>query len=385
MDRAAFATALVRRLRERGVPVGMTAMADFTGALWACPPETRQRLYWAARITLVRRQGELAAFDRVFEEVFGDLAPDPRHPDRKNAVRARRAGRSAGTTKAPAEANGLPWATLAVPSGSATASASAAARTTPLHLPTARHGDPDTPFEDLDPAELDRLGQWLAEVRADWPIRRGRRRVVRPHGRRVALRATLRRARRTGFEPLELVRESPRDRPRRVVMLCDVSRSMQAQATAYLHLMHALAVVADAEVFAFATTLTRLTAVLTRHSAETAVAQATDKVTDRFGGTRIATAITTLLASHHGGTVRGAIVLIASDGWDGDPPEALAAAMAALQRRAHTIVWLNPRAAAPGFEPRVSTMAAALPYCDLMLPAHSFAALREALTAIAEA
>ena len=96
---------------------------------------------------------------------------------------------------------------------------------------------------------------------------------------------------------------------------------------------------------------------------------ATERVTDRFGGTRIAASVTELLGSHHGCAVRGGIVVIGSDGWDSEPPEELARAMARLRRRAHRVVWVNPRAAAPGFQPLVGTMAAALPYVDVLLPA----------------
>ncbi|MGY4682749.1 VWA domain-containing protein [Micromonospora aurantiaca (nom. illeg.)] len=101
-------------------------------------------------------------------------------------------------------------------------------------------------------------------------------------------------------------------------------------------------------------------------------------MTDRFGGTRIATNLRGLLASPHGDAVRGAVVLIGSDGWDSDPPAELAAVMARLSRRAHRIVWLNPRAGAPGFAPLVAGMAAALPYCDRLLPAATFRDLLDA-------
>jgi uncharacterized protein with von Willebrand factor type A (vWA) domain len=157
---------------------------------------------------------------------------------------------------------------------------------------------------------------------------------------------------------------------------------MQAQAAAYLHLMRALALTADAEVFAFATTLTRLTTILGQRSTESAIEQASAKVLDRFGGTRIATNVRALLTSHHGGQLRGAIVIIASDGWDSDTVEQLAAAMARLRRRAFRVIWINPRAAAPGFEPRVATMAAALPYCDALLPANNFQSLAEVIMEI---
>ena len=144
---------------------------------------------------------------------------------------------------------------------------------------------------------------------------------------------------------------------------------MQAHASAYLHLMRAAVQATDAEVFAFATSLTRLTPILAHREVDVAIELASAAVDDRFGGTRIATNLRALLASRHGHDTRGAIVVIASDGWDADPPEALAAAMARLRRRAHRVVWLNPRAGAPGYEPSVAAMAAALPFIDDLLPA----------------
>ena len=181
------------------------------------------------------------------------------------------------------------------------------------------------------------------------------------------------------------MRTRPVRKHRRVVMLCDVSQSMQSYAAAYLHLMRAVALTTDAEVFAFATTLTRLTSVLAYKSPVLAMQQATEKVSDRFGGTRIASNIRALLASRHGGATRGAIVIIASDGWDTDPPDELARVMARMHRRAYQVLWLNPRAAAPDFAPLVGAMAAALPYCDHVLPAHNVRALGDVVKAIVRA
>ncbi|GGJ55285.1 vWA domain-containing protein [Streptomyces brasiliensis] len=381
VDRAAFAVALADRLRRRGVPVGLTATQDFVAALAASPPATRTALYWTARVTLVRDQPQLARFDEVFDSVFGEavLAVDPHarrdgrggSPPREDEVHA---PPPAGASGDPIEAAGLPWVTLpSVVSGAEHDDAYAS--TVPERLPTDVAGAVDTPFEQLGEREAELLGRWLETALRQWPTRRSRRHAVRPGGHRVAIRETVARARRTGWEPVRLVRTGAVDRPRRVVVLCDVSRSMQAQAVAYLHLMRALALTTHAEVFAFATSLTRLTTVLAHRSAQTAFEEATERVVDRFGGTRIAHCLEALLASHHGGTLRGAVVLIASDGWDGDPPERLAAAMARLRRRAHTVVWLNPRAGAPGFAPRTTTMTAALPHVDLLLPADTFAAL----------
>jgi uncharacterized protein with von Willebrand factor type A (vWA) domain len=385
VDRAAFAAAFTGRLRDSGVSVGLTGAEDFVRALTITKtPLTTSRLYWIARICLVRRYAEIEVFDAVWASVFG--APgaglDP------HARRRALPGQEDAFTPLPSTprgddgSGGLSWLTLPAVVGTAEAAQSAPA--VPERLPSDAEGLADLPFEQLDPRQLALLGRWLEEIVTAWPTRRGRRFATGPRGHRISVRATLARARRTGWEPVRLTRHRPVVRPRRVVMLCDVSQSMQAQATAYLHLMRALTLGANAEVFAFATTLTRLTPVLAHRSAAAAISQATDRVGDRFGGTRIATNIRALLTSRHGAKVRGAIVLVASDGWDRDPPEQMTAAMERLQRRAHRVLWLNPRASAPGFEPRVAAMAAALPHCDRLLPAGTFASLRAVLTEITQ-
>lgn len=365
IDRAAFAVAFATRLRRAGVPVGLTATQDFVRALSVSPPTSTSALYWTARISLVRRQEDLAAFDAVFTAVHAEPQA-PAQPGRSDDRYAPVPAASDITVSG----GGLPWATLPpavdVPDDDADTEL-----LTPQRRPSAAEALADRPFEELDPAQLALLGAWLRDALHDWPARRSRRQVRDPAGHRIALRPTMARARRTGWEPIHLVRVRPVHRPRRVVMLCDVSQSMQAQIPAFLLLMRALSDVAQAETFAFATALTRLTG----------AADAT-AVPDRFGGTRIASNIRALLASHHADTLRGAVVIIGSDGWDSDPPADLAVAMARLRRRAHTVIWLNPRAGAAGFRPEVAAMAAALPYCDELLPADTFRALRAAISSI---
>ncbi|MFC4069292.1 vWA domain-containing protein [Actinoplanes subglobosus] len=370
-DRAAFAVAFVARLRRAGLRVGITETDDLVRALAASPPTSRTALYWTARVSLVRRHGDLATFDRVFTSVFDDTPPlplsrsavPPKRRDDTVHVAVPGTGGEAATG-----GEGLPWATLpaAVAAGDESGDDG-------LDLPELRPSAfvalAGVPFEELDQAQIEAFGTALRAALTHWPHRRGRRHRADPSGRRVALRATIARARHTGWEAITVVRERPVPRPRRVVMLCDVSESMRAQATAYLHLMRAFATVADAEVFAFATRLTRLTVPLRHTSAREAIDQAGAAVDDRFGGTRIAANIAALLDSHHGDTVRGGVVIVASDGWDSDPPEAMTAAMARLRRRAYRVLWLNPRAGAAGWAPKVGGMAAALPFCDRLLPA----------------
>jgi hypothetical protein len=241
----------------------------------------------------------------------------------------------------------------------------------------------DTPLDELDPEELALLGRWLEASSHRWPTRRSRRTTVRGGGRRVALRETLAASRHTGWEPFELKHHHPVRRPLTVTMLVDVSQSMQTWSSAYLHLMRAFARTRRAETFAFSTSLTRLTPALSHHSASVAVARAGEEVVDRYGGTHLASSLTELLTSRHGNALRGGVLVIASDGWDSDPPTQLAVAMARAGRRTRRIVWLNPRSAVEGFEPLVGSMAAALPYCDAFLPADRLRSLPEVFDAIA--
>ena len=289
-------------------------------------------LYWLARVTLVNRQHDLAVFDAVFEAVFGDavLPVDPARAagtdtgptTPRTCSRPMEGGPSGGDLSA-ATCPGTPC-----PGSRPTEEDGADERALPELLPSAVARIADTPLDELDEAELAVLGRWLEESAPRWPTRRSRRQRVRPAGHRVALRETIAASRRTGWEPMELQRYHPVRRPLTVTLLCDVSQSMQSYATVYLHLMRAFARTRRAETFAFSTSLTRLTPALSHHSAATAVALAGEQVTDRFGGTHLASCLRELLVSRHGNAVRGGVLVIASDGWDSDDPAELAAVMA---------------------------------------------------------
>ncbi|MGW9554578.1 vWA domain-containing protein [Nocardiopsis sp. NPDC055551] len=382
VDRAAFAIAFTERLRTRGARVDLDAAGTLARALAVRLPDDTGELYWTARVCLVRRSEDLARFDAVFAESFEggmsgtETIPAPSSP----RVRDDSPGTSDSGDEPEGEASGgLPWATLS-PSGE---SEDEETHELPELSPSDLEARAEEPFERLSDAEITLLGEWLATLRPDPPRRRTRRRARGRTGGKVSLRATLTRARRTGWEPLTLVRERPEKRPRRVVVLCDVSGSMRAQAAAHLHLARALTSLLETETFAFGTRTTRLTPLLRRGTVDEAVAKVTEAVTDRFGGTRIAASLRELLASRHGALLRGAVVVVLSDGWDSDSPEAMTAAMTRLRRRAHRIVWANPRAAAHGFTPSTGGMSAALPHCDALLPAHGFTALRDVIEAVA--
>jgi hypothetical protein len=386
VDRAAFAVSLIAYLRRAGIAVGFSSLETLSASFSKIMPDTLSTLYWTTRVTLIKREQDLVRFDQVFRAVFGEAHSQLDPHARRTSLTAPPADQDVfaplpGAPAAPDEQAHAPWAsTPRTVAGAEEVDDDRFAL--PERLPSTVAGLADLPFPAFDAGDLELLALWLRDALASWPMKRSRR--VTPHhaGRRVALRPTMERARRTGFEPIHVVRTLQVEKPRRVVMLCDVSQSMESHAMAYLHLMRAAAVNVDAEVFAFATTLTRLTTILKLQSLDLAIDQATSTVVDRYGGTRIAFNIRALLRSRYGGCLRGAIVLIASDGWDSGPPEDMTEAMARLRRRAHRVLWLNPRAAAPGFQPLVGSMAAALPFCDEFLPADTIRELADVVKAI---
>ena len=386
VDRAAFVAALVHRLRTRGVDVGMTSAAAFTEALEVVPPVRVRDLYWSARITLVSRQEDLASFDRVFDAAFADavLTVDPHARRTGTAELPERPSDGLAPVPGDRDEEGtgstLPWHTL--PRHEDGIEDDDNPVVLPEVLPSAVARIADTPLDELDGRELAVLGRWLERSAHEWPTRRSRRLGVGATGSRIALRATMAASRRTGGEAFALRRLEAVRRPLPVTLLCDVSQSMQSHSTAYLHLMRAFARSRQAETFAFSTSLTRLTPALRQASPTAAIALASAQVVDRYGGTHLAGCLKELLASRHAHGIRGGVLVIASDGWDSDPPGLLRATMARASRRARRVVWLNPRAAVPGFQPLVGSMAAALPYCDAFLPAHTLRGLDDVLAAI---
>lgn len=393
VDRAAFVAALVGKLRSAGVATGSDGAQALVRALDRVGAEAlrdRRQVYWLARTTLVRHPAGLVIFDAVFAELFDDavFSLDPvamrnaagRHDDEQNVPSTARRPNEPDD-----ESEQLPWTTL--PRVLPDDDGSGEEAGTPLWIPQPSRIEAiaDVPFDQLGPRDLAAVERWLDAAAPSWPRRRTRRMRPATSGDELDLRRTMELARSTGWEPLRLARRRPTWRHRRLVMICDVSQSMQPYTRAYLHLMRAISVRADGETFAFGTSLTRMTPLLAHRSIDEAVVRAATACTDRFGGTNIARSLRRLLHTRHGQSVRGAIVVIASDGWDSDPPQQMTAAMAALARRAHRILWLNPRASAAGYQPLVAGMAAALPYCDEFLPAARISDLEAVVAAMLRA
>jgi uncharacterized protein with von Willebrand factor type A (vWA) domain len=237
----------------------------------------------------------------------------------------------------------------------------------------------DRDLAELDDAERAAARALLARLGRRRPTRPSRRlRAARARAPRPDLQRTARAALRRGGEPVDRAWRAPGRATRPVVLVLDVSGSMAPYAT--MLLVYAQAMVADrrrVEAFAFGTRLTRITLELAGRDAATAVARAGGAAADWAGGTRIGASLATLNREHGRLVGRGAVVVVASDGWDRGDPEQVAAEMARLARTAHRVVWLNPLSARPGYEPLARGMAAALPHIDHFLAGHSVRSLEE--------
>jgi uncharacterized protein with von Willebrand factor type A (vWA) domain len=237
-------------------------------------------------------------------------------------------------------------------------------------------------YTDAERATARRL---LVRLARRSPQRMSRRTVPTRRRREVHdLRATIRLSLRHGGEFVERRYRAPALRPRRLVLVCDVSGSMAPYARMLLmYLQACVAARARVEAFVFGTRLTRVTRELAGRDPDRALRRAGDAVADWSGGTRIGDAIATLNRVHGRRIGRGSVVVVLSDGWDRGDPELLSDEMARLRRCAHRVVWLNPLAADPRYEPLTRGMQAALPHVDHLIPGNSLASL-EALAELME-
>lgn len=384
VDLADVAARFAAHLHAAGVEAGPDRAARFAEALHLGAPVTNDEIYWLGRVTLTGHHDEIAVYDRVFADVFFGVADvaesrgDSNQPslDAVDPGRHRPPGSAAPTDSSGGESRPNR------PSGDVTSDDDG--RESPVGAPASRDEHlRDRDFADCTPDELRRLRDLVASMELAPPLRASRRRRRHAAGRSIDRRASLRRARRTGGHPAHLVMRRPTQRRRRVVLLADVSGSMEAYSRAYLHLLRGAATALSAETFVFSTRLTRLTHRLSSSNPDLAMRSAVADVEDWSGGTRIGEAIRTFNDDWgRRGVARGAVVVIVSDGWEGDDPALLGEQMARLSRLAHRIVWVNPRAKSDRFEPRTAGMAAALPFVDSFTSGHSLDAFDEVLAAI---
>jgi hypothetical protein len=420
-DAAALAAILAAALRAAGLPAGPDRSERLARAVTVMHAATIGELHACALATMVSGPNQVDTFERVFNELFGTGGPGARPAPAVVAPQpnmiaesAAPAGPDDGADARAAEAGELPpdlrgQLDEALAAGGAAEQDADPDGETDEGTPAVRRVASVTErlrerdFAQLSAAELAQLATLMRELVIAVPPRRTRRYRARKDGTRLDMRRTMRQAIKTGGEPVRIARRAVRSRPRRLVVLCDISGSMEPYARAILQLMYVASRSAGAfggggsgfsgptrdagrprtEVFTFATRLTRLTPYLAAASPETMLAKAAEAAPDWAGGTRIGAALREF-NDRYGvrGMARGAVVLIISDGWETGDPALLGAQLGRLHRVAYRIVWANPRTQSDRYRPEVGGMAAAWPYCDAVVSAHNFEALDDLLAAL---
>jgi uncharacterized protein len=359
---------LARTLRASGVDASPDRVHALVAALNRLDPAKRSDVYWAGRLTLCGSAEDVARYDRVFAAYFGDrpamLVRRPRAP----AAQLRLVSLAPDEAVTPAETEDD---TSALP-----AAASA--------VEILRHRD----IAGLSAGDRRVLARLMAAFALPGELRRTRR-TVAAHAGDLDRRRTVQRLLRTGGEPVVLARRERRERPRRVVLLVDVSGSMSAYADALLRFAHAASHRSrgpTTEVFTIGTRLTRVTRELAHRDPDGAMLSIADSVPDWSGGTRLGELLKQFLDEWgQRGIARGAVVVVMSDGWERGDVTLLAEQMSRLHRLAHRVVWANPRAGRAGFTPVAAGMAAALPHVDEFVAGHSLHALERLAALVAGA
>lgn len=353
-DVTAALVGFARTLRAAGVDASPERLQAMVGAT-ACLDVTRSAdVYWAGRLTLCSGPDDLPRYDRAFQSYFsGQVAPPMRRVPPVEVVRP---------VAVPGTERGRSRDGDEEPSPAATAS----------ETEILRHRDLAT----LTPGERDAVRRLIAAID---PV--GEPRVSRRHrpAARGSLdpRRTVRTMLRRGGEPVRLERRRRRVRPRRLVLVVDVSGSMQPYADPYLRFAHAASRRrTGTEVFTVGTRLTRVTREIGARDPSAALAAVAGAVPDWSGGTRLGELLQAFLDRWgQRGVARGAVVVVASDGWERGDAALLGQQMARLHRLAHRVVWVNPHRGQPGYAPMTAGMVAALPHVDDFVDGHSLAAL----------
>ena len=379
---------LGRALRESGIATSVDQELVLLRALGEVDVRRRERFYWAARASFLRAPRELPAFDAIFERFWAGLTPlpgaqgaeqgesDPRMPSPQHGGESLPQFRLEGGAQHLLD--GLPQrAAHELPSAAGEESQTSGERRGRLAA-----FSPDEMLADAEPlryeqAELDAVRRLAEELRRSAPERRCRRMRPARRGARLDLRRTVAGSLATGGELLRPAYQSHSRTPRRLLLICDVSGSMERYSRALLAaLQGVIRAGLKAETFVFATSLTRLTGPLGGRDAARALEEARAGVADWSGGTRIGACLAEFNRGYaRRGLARGAIVVVASDGWDRGGPQELARELDRLRRQARRLVWLNPRPAELGGQPLAVGMRTALPYVDDFVPGHDPGAL----------
>jgi len=346
-----------RVLRAIGLDVQPDGIGNLAKATAWIPIDRKQDFHLAARSLLIRRQQDLLAFDRAFEMFW--KAGVGQKPD---------LGSTAGTTTT------IEYDPL-MPEAEGPESVSFAPRIRYSPAEALRYKD----FAELSSEELNAVKPLLAELK--WKLgQHPTRRWQRGRGDVIDMRLMLRQSFRHGGEPLQVLRRQHRSKPRRLVVIADISGSMERYSSLLLHFIFGLSQSLDSwsEAFVFSTRLTRITRQIHGHDVEQTLAAVAQQVPDWSGGTRIGQALKTFNFTWARRVLaRGAVVLLVSDGWDRGDEGLLRVEMARLQRSSYRLIWLNPLLGSPDYEPLTRGMQGALPFVDDFLPIHNLASVED--------
>jgi hypothetical protein len=384
MNFAQRALAFARLLRRAGVKTTTGQAMDFVRAIEHIDISRREEFREAARACLVTHKDDLPVFDRLFD-LYWRAKPEYtdgllQQPDPDDLIElAPEEGEEAEETEGSSIEGARGRRLEAIEAieeaeegeGSETESLADAFSYSPAEI--LREKD----FADFTEDELAQIRRFMQQL--TWQIgrRRSRRKVASPKGRFIDPRRTMRRSLQSGGVPLTLARRQTKTKPRQLVVICDVSGSMDRYSRILLQFIYAVENgMAKVEAFVFGTRLTRVTRLLKHQDIDEAMRRVACEVQDWSGGTRIGQSLQSFNQEWARRVLRnGAVVLIISDGWDRGDPQLLAQEMARLQRSCYRLIWLNPLLGSPRYEPLTRGMQAALPYIDDFMPIHNFASL----------
>jgi uncharacterized protein with von Willebrand factor type A (vWA) domain len=367
-----------RELRARGLPVGTGRILTFIRAVVALGLTDRRSLYWAGRVSMIGRREDLPTYDLVFEDWYRSMRPPAEltiELDLPSSARGIDRDDRSDDREVRAGPTSAEWHGIGEGDEEPGPGDEAAIRIVASAMEVLRSKS----FAELSEQERDEVGRLVRALAVALPEQRMRRTRPSGKGARFDVRRTLRRSLRTRGEPFERAWRDRRVRGRPLVLILDVSGSMSPYARALVQFGYAaMAAGRRVEVFCFGTRLTRVTRTLRTKDPDRALHEIGRTVADWEGGTRIGESLKSLLDGwSQRAALRGAVVVLCSDGLERGDPELLRAQMARLGRLAHKVVWVNPLKGSPRYEPLARGMAAALPSVDVFLSGHNLESLSE--------
>ena len=357
-----------RLLHALGLDVHAGRMPDVAGALEHIDISRRTDFYFTLQSLLIHRPQDLAAFDEAFRVFWRPPPGEWASRDLRAMGRQRRSG-------TPKVDDSLPTEPASERDTSSALAGERVERVAAMSY-SAQEVSRVKDFAQFTEQEMQQAQAMLAALTWDLGVRRTRR-WSPARGRALDLRRLVRQNIRYGGEWIVRPTRNRRSKRRPLVLICDVSGSMERYARMLLHFIHSLAGGLDrVEAFLFSTRLTRVTRELARRGGSAAVPTIPQRVPGWGGGTQIGEALRTFNVRWARRVLgHGPVVLLISDGWDRGDPETLGREMRRLQRSCHRLIWLNPLLGSPGYQPLTRGMQAALPFVDDFLPVHNLASL----------